>query len=189
MSHTLNPGFSKEEIQKIKDLCLEENRSFIHFEDEDLPTSNDKEMVHIQFLGRYNDQEVIYDAIICTLQLHYSSQLYEAAEKEAIEQFPQYVPIENRGDDFEADQELDEEVELMVLEIMEELEENEEIKVAEYIEIDENFEFGIGLEAALLVPALEDEIISKFISDFNEGNLSLDPSLYTFNSNQEEEEE
>ncbi len=189
MSQNSNPGFSSEEIQRLKDLCKAENQSFIHIEDEDFPVSEDKEMVHIQFVGHFNNQEVIYDAIISTLQLHYSSQVYEAAEKEAMEQFPQYVPLENRDANYKVNPELEEEVEMIILEIIEELEENEEIKVAEFIELDENFEFGIGLEAALLVPALEDDVISNFIADFNAGKLSLDPSLYSFNAEGEDDEE
>ena len=139
-------------------------------------------MVHIQFVGQYEKQEVIYDAILCTLQLHYASAIYEAAEHEAIHHFPLYVPIENRDETYVENESLDEEVEVMILEIIDELEENDEIKVNEYIEIDEDFDFGIGLEAALYVPSLEDEIIEKFISDFNGGTLSLDPSRFSFRS-------
>lgn len=189
MSQNLNPGFSPEEIQQLKDLCAAENRSFIYVEDEDFPETDLKEMVHVQFIGQFKQQEVIYDAIISTLQLHYSSQLYEAAEKEVMEQFPQYVPLENRDEKYQSNPELDEEVEMIILEIIEELEENEEIKVAEFIELDENFEFGISLEAALMVPSLEEDIIHTFIHDFNSGKLSLDPSLYSFNSEEEEEDE
>ena len=189
MSQNLNPGFSPEEIQQLKDLCVAENRSFIYVEDEDFPEMDLKEMVHVQFVGQFKQQEVIYDAIISTLQLHYSSQLYEAAEKEVMEQFPKYVPLENRDENYQSDPELDEEVEMIILEIIEELEENEEIKVAEFIELDENFEFGISLEAALMVPSLEEDIIHTFIHDFNSGKLSLDPSLYSFNSEDEEDED
>lgn len=189
MSQNSNPGYSLTEIQLLKDVCQTENRSFAYIEDEDFPESEEKEMVHIQFVGQFNNQEVIYDAILSTLQLHYSSQVYEAAEKEVMEQFPQYVPLENRDENHVANPELDEEVEMIILEVIEELEENEEIKVAEFIEIDENFEFGIGLEAALMVPALEEDIITSFINDFNAGKLSLDPSLYSFNSEGEEDED
>jgi hypothetical protein len=182
MTTKINPGFSKEEIQHLKDQCKQNNKLFIVIDDDDLPTNNEKEMVHIQFVGHYNKQEVVYDAILCTLQLHYASAIYEAAEQEAIHHFPLYIPIENRDETHVENESLDEEVEVMILEIIDELEENDEIKVNEYIEIDEDFEFGIGLEAALYVPALEDEVIEKFISDFNGGTLSLDPSRFSFRS-------
>jgi hypothetical protein len=182
MAKQPNPGFLKEEIQNLNDQCKQANKSFVVIEDDDLPTGNEKEMVHIQFVGTFNKQEVIYDAILCTLQLHYASAIYEAAEHEAIHHFPLYVPIENRDETYVENESLDEEVEVMILEIIDELEENDEIKVNEYIEIDEDFDFGIGLEAALYVPSLEDEIIEKFISDFNGGTLSLDPSRFSFRS-------
>ena len=182
MATPTNPGFSAEEIQQLKDQCIQAKKSFIVIEDDDLPTGNEKEMVHIQFVGHFNKQEVIYDAILCTLQLHYASAVYEAAEQEAIHHFPLYVPIENRDETYVENESLDEEVEVMILEIIDELEENDEIKVSEYIEIDENFDFGIGLEAALYVPSLEDEVIEKFITDFNAGTLSLDPSRFSFRS-------
>ena len=182
MATLTNPGFSAEEIQQLKDQCKQAKKSFIVIEDDDLPTGNEKEMVHIQFVGNFNKQEVIYDAILCTLQLHYASAVYEAAEQEAIYHFPLYVPIENRDETYVENESLDEEVEVMILEIIDELEENDEIKVSEYIEIDENFDFGIGLEAALYVPSLEDEVIEKFIADFNGGTLSLDPSRFSFRS-------
>lgn len=182
MATPTNPGFSAEEIQQLKDQCTQAKKSFIVIEDDDLPTGNEKEMVHIQFVGHLNKQEVIYDAILCTLQLHYASAVYEAAEQEAIHHFPLYVPIENRDETYVENESLDEEVEVMILEIIDELEENDEIKVSEYIEIDENFDFGIGLEAALYVPSLEDEVIEKFIADFNGGTLSLDPSRFSFRS-------
>lgn len=48
-----NPGFLAEEIANLKVLCAAENKSFIVIDDEDLPMGNDKEMVHIQFVGHY----------------------------------------------------------------------------------------------------------------------------------------
>lgn len=182
MPNTTNPGFSIEEIQNLKSLCAQENRSFVYIDDENLPIGNDKEMVHIQFVGHYDKQEVIYDAILCTLQLHYSSAVYEAAEKEVMQHFPLYVPIENRDESYVENEAFEEEVEVMILEIIDELEENDEVKVSEYIEIDENFEFGVGLDVALYVPAFEIDVIEKFITNFNGGTLSLDPSRFSFRS-------
>jgi hypothetical protein len=66
---------------------------------------------------------------------------------------------------------------------------DEEIKVAEYIEIDPEFDYGVSIEAALYVPALDDDMLSQFVKDFNGNTSSLDPSLYTFNSDDEDEED
>ena len=185
MSTNTNPGFDPAEIAALKKQCEAENRSFVYILDEELPSGNEREMVHIQFVGNYKEKEVVYDAILCTLQLHYSSTIYEEAEREAIEQFPLYVPIENRDETYVANEALDDEVEMMILEIIDEIEENDDIKVSEYVELDEDFDFGISLEAALYVAALEEEVIEKFISDFNSNSLKLDSSLYSFKTEEE----
>lgn len=54
------------------------------------------------------------------------------------------------------------------------------LKVAEFVEIDYDFEFGIGIDAALNVDEITVEVIEKFISDFNNGTLKLDKTLYSF---------
>ena len=43
-------------------------------------------------------------------------------------------------------------------------------------------DFGIGLEVALYVPALDDTVIEHFISQFNNGTFKADPTLYSFKS-------
>ncbi|MFM1913303.1 MAG: hypothetical protein RIR51_1141 [Bacteroidota bacterium] len=179
-----NPGFTQAEIDNLKSLCKQANQSFIFIDDEDLPVSNENEMVHIQFIGKHEGQEVIYDAILFTLQLHYSSLIYEEAERQAVKKFPLYVPLEKRDETYQENEAIDEEVEMMVLEIIEELEEEDSLKVSEYLDIDLNFEFGIGLEAALYIPKLEEDVIEKFIQDFNNGRLKLDTTLYSFKSNE-----
>ena len=59
------------------------------------------------------------------------------------------------------------------------------LEVIKSFGIDEDFDFGISLEAALYVAALEDEVIEKFISDFNANSLKLDSSLYSFKTEEE----
>lgn len=177
-----NPGFEATEIQGLKQLCTEAKRSFIYIDDDTLPVGDEKEMAHIQFVGHFQGQEVIYDAIICTLQLHYSSLIYEAAEREAVKHFPLYVPLENRDEHHQENESLDEEVEMMILEIIEEMEENDDLRVSEYLELDTEFDFGIGLEAALYVPSLEPEVLDRFITQFNSGAFQLDPTMYSFKS-------
>jgi len=177
-----NPGFSLTEIQKIKDLCKASGKSFVTIEDEDLPVGNDSEMTHIQFVGHFNDQEVVYDAMLYTLQIHYASVIYEEAEREVIKQYPLYTPLDLRDESYQANEQLDEEVEMMILEVIDELEETDDVKVSEFISIDEDFDFGIGLEVALYVPALDDTVIENFISQFNKGTFKPDQTLYSFKS-------
>jgi hypothetical protein len=72
---------------------------------------------------------------------------------------------------------------------MYEIEEAGEANVAEYVELDTNFEFGIGLEAYLNLPEITEATIIQFIEDFNAGTLKLDPVRYSFESEDEDEED
>ena len=71
-------------------------------------------------------------------------------------------------------------------EVMMELEEEGEVKVHEFVDLDPNVDFGIGLDAALNVDKLTDDIIQRFVVDFNEDSLRLDDTLYTFMTEDEE---
>jgi hypothetical protein len=42
------------------------------------------------------------------------------------------------------------------------------------------------LDISLNVEEITQEVIEKFISDFNAGTLELDPTLYSFTSEEEE---
>jgi hypothetical protein len=183
-----NDGYDPKEIAQLRQECENEGSTFVYFEDEEDFGHSADEYAHFQFVGDYKGQEVIYDAVIYTLRLHHSSLVYEAAEKKAIKQFPLYVPIENRDDSYQANEAMDEEVELMITELIEEIEENEEIKVAENVEIDEDFEYGVGLDVCLNVEEIDDEVVEKFIEDFLGNKLELDKTLYSFTTADEDDE-
>ena len=55
------------------------------------------ECVHVQFVGQYKGDDVIYDAVIYTLRLHHSSMVYEMAVDQVKKSFPSYLPPEERG--------------------------------------------------------------------------------------------
>ena len=63
-----------------------------------------------------------------------------------------------------------------------------EVKVAENVEVDEDFEYGVGLDVCLNVEMIDDEVVENFIADFLAGKLNLDKTLYSFTSEDEEEE-
>jgi hypothetical protein len=67
-----------------------------------------------------------------------------------------------------------------------EIEEEETVKVQEFIDIDTNHDFGIGLDAALNVEHIDDSTIRKFILEYNEDTISLDETLYSFQSEEED---
>ena len=54
------------------------------------------------------------------------------------------------------------------------------------MDIDAKIDFGIGLDAGLNVEKITPKVIEKFIKEFNEDTLSLDETLYSFQTEDEE---
>jgi hypothetical protein len=185
-----NPGFDPQEIAKIKKRCQQAGKNYVLNEEEEQA----EEFVHFYFIGQYEGREVIYDAVLFTLSLYHSSLLMEKAEEAAEKQFPGYKRINfeemlDEEEDLVADlAEENEEIELFKMEYMEELEETEAIKVREYLEIDPDFDYGIALEVALNEEEIDQQVIQRFVSQFNNKTFTLDPTLYSFKTEEEEEE-
>ena len=175
-----NPGFDPKEIAELKKECAAENQTFVLFDDEE--NMNDShEFAHFQFIGKHEGKEVIYDAVFATLRLNYESMLYEEAEKEVKKMFPKFVSFEDRKANYKPDEESEE----MLQELMEQMEEDETIQVTESLEIDHDFEYGIGLDIALNVEEIDNDVIAKFVKEFNAGTFKLDNTLYSFKSGEE----
>jgi microsomal dipeptidase-like Zn-dependent dipeptidase len=99
--------------------------------------------------------------------------------------FPTYVPPEDRDISYKITPEMEEEAETALTEIIEEIEETETLKVQEHLEIDHDFDYGISLDVCLNVEEITDEVIEKFVRDFKANTLSLDNTLYSFTSEEE----
>jgi len=183
----MNEGYNPEEIRLLKEECVEEGTIFIHCDDEDESMADSGELAHVQFVGNYKDHEVIYDAIIYTLRLHHSSLVYEKAVEQAQKVYPNYLPLDERPANYKISPADDEEAEELITELIESIEEEEEVKVKEHLEIEPDFDYGVGLDACLNVEAITDEVITKFIQEFNAGKLKLDTTLYTFSSAEDDE--
>ena len=174
-----NRGFAPEEITEYRRKMEAKKQNFIIIDSED----NSDEYVNFYFIGKYDDKEVIYDAVIYTLRLHYHSELYEIAEHKAAQRFPNFKNIsyeEDENGDLKAPSREQEEIGLYMAEVMMELEEEEAVKVQEHVEIDPHIDFGIGLDAALNVNKITKKVISDFVNRFNSGTLELDETLYSF---------
>ena len=170
----MNAGYTPEEVELLKEECEELGQSFVLI-DEDEP-GEEADYVQFQFVGKHDGKEVIYDAVLSTLSMHHSSRLYEEAEKKISKIYKDFVPYELRDEDSP----VNEEAELMMEELIQEMEDEESVKVSEFVEVDYDFEFGIGIDAALNVDEITVEVIEKFIADFNSGNIQLDKTLYSF---------
>ena len=150
---------------------------------------NSEEHVHFYFVGTYENQEVIYDAVMYTLRLHHESELFEIAEHKAAKHFPQYKKIaydEDENGNLKPLDDLEEEIGLYMAEVIVELQEEGEIRVKEHVDVDDHLDFGIGLNIGLHVEQITQKTIEKFIREFNQDTLVLDETLYSFEIQQEE---
>ncbi len=184
--HFDNKGFDPAQIQALKDKMKSANSNFI-LNDE---TENSDEFVNFYFVGKYEGREVIYDVALFTLRVHHNSELYEIAEHKAAKRFPQFKQIsyeEDENGDLAALDDLEEEIGLYMAEIMMELEEEEAVKVKEFVELDPHLDYGIGIDAALNIDKITEADISRFVTDFNEDTLDLDDTLYSFEDLEEDE--
>ncbi|MDX1630010.1 MAG: hypothetical protein R3345_14980, partial [Fulvivirga sp.] len=168
-----NKGFDPKVIKEYKDRMNSLDQNFLIIDSED----NSDEYVNFNFVGMYEGKEVIYDAVIYTLKLHYNSELYEIAEHKAAKFFPEFESIrykEDENGDLEILDDKEEEIGLYMAEVIMELEEEGEVKVREHVEIDPNISFGIGLDVALNVEEITDNVITDFVRQFNNETLELD---------------
>jgi len=172
----INKGFLKEEISNyIRKIEAGKNLFVLKGED------NADDFVNFYFVGKYNDQDVVFDTVMYTLHLHYNSEIYEIAEQKAILKFPDQKPIlENENNDEKEIDELDENIGFYMAQVIMDLEYEGSVKVQEHIEFDEEMDFGIGLNVGLNTKKITPEIINDFISKFIKGTLTLDNTHYSF---------
>jgi hypothetical protein len=66
------------------------------------------------------------------------------------------------------------------------LQEEGAIKVKEYLDIDEDGDFGVSLDVGLQVERITASVIEKFIDQFTTSKLVLDETLYSFQLDEED---
>ncbi len=183
----LNSGFLTETITALKKELRVNGKNFKLVPSED----NTEEFVNFYFIGKYEGQEVIYDAALYTLRLHYNSELYELAEHEAAKKFPEYNGIhyeEDENGNLKPLKSDEEEIGWFMTELIMDFEEEGTVKVQEFVDLDTHHDFGIGLDAALNIETIDEKFIADFIDRFNKDTLKLDDTFYTFESEDEDED-
>ena len=174
---TQKKGFDPAVIEEYRAKMGE--KSFLIVDSED----NSDEYVNFFFIGKLDGTEVLFDAVIYTLRLSHESEIFEIAEHEAAKRFPNFRKIKYDEDENGNLNKLDEEEEeigLFMAEVIMELEDESGVKVKERLELDEGLTFGVGLDVALNVSHITDNVISEFIEKYNSGSLRLDPTYYSF---------
>lgn len=185
---TPNQGFDPSAITELKKELNESGRTFKIIPDDE----NSEEFVNFYFVGMHEGKEVIYDAALYTLRLHHSSEVYELAEHEAAKKFPDFNGLNYDEDEngnmvpLTSDQE---EIGWFITEIIMDIEDDERVKVQEFVDIDTHHDYGLGLDAALNVDAISEAVIADFIKEFNDDTLSLDDTAYSFQAEEEDMED
>ncbi|MBT1703642.1 hypothetical protein [Chryseosolibacter indicus] len=181
-----NKGFDPVVIEDYKTRMKQKGQNYLLDESEE-PSD---EYVHFYFIGNYENKEVIYDTVMYTLRMQHESELFEIAEHRAAKHFPQYKKItydEDENGNLENLDALEEEIGLFMAEVIMELEEEEAVKVKEHVDMDIHTDFGIALDVGFHLDKITSKDIEKFIKDFNEDTLSLDETLYSFQTEDMEE--
>lgn len=171
-----NKGFDLIELNKLQSQMTKSGKNYVLIDSED----NSDDFKNFMFIGNHEGKDVIYDAVIYTLKVQHHSEVYEIAENEAAIKFPSYKRFDTLGADVDELDDLDEEVGLFMAEVMEEIEDEERVKVQEHIDVDLNNDFGIGLDVGLNIVMVDDVVISDFITKFNNDEVQLDTTFYAF---------
>lgn len=181
-----NRGFEPEVIGDYKRKMKALGLPFLPVDGEE----NTDESLHFYFIGKDdNGIEVVYDAMMYTLRLQHESEMFEVAEHRAAQHFPNYKKItyeEDENGNLAALDDQEEEIGLFMAEVIMELEEEEAVRVSEHVDMDEHVDFGIALDIGLHVEKITPSVVEKFIAEFNADNLQLDPTLYSFQTKEEE---
>jgi len=182
-----NKGFEVATIEEYQARMRELGQTFVFDEEEE----STEEYSHFYFIGKYEGRDVVYDAVIYTLRLQHESEMYEIAEHRAAKHFPEFKKIayeEDENGNLETLDPLQEEIGLFMAEVIMELEEEGTVRVKEHVDVDENVEFGVSLDAGLHVDKITPKVIERFIKDFNEDTLKLDETYYTFMTEESEQD-
>jgi hypothetical protein len=173
-----NQDISSENTDYIKiKIKLKEKKATFILDSEDESTD---EFAHFYFLNEKGDSNVVFDAVLYTLQMEYNSELYGVAEQKAAEKFPDFKKLtaDSRSNDEEKEEE--EELGLFMAEIMMDLEEQDEIKVKEHVDEDRELEDVILLDVGLNLDIINSTAIESFIKNYNSGTIELDLTYYSF---------
>ncbi|EIM73418.1 hypothetical protein A3SI_18026 [Nitritalea halalkaliphila LW7] len=174
-----NEGFDPTFIQNFQASCAATGKNFRLVEEED----NTEEYVRFQFVGKYEGKDVLYDAALYTLRLHHASEVIELAEHEAAKKFKNFSSIRYEEDEDGNLKPLspeEEEIGWFITEMIHQIEDEETVKVQEFIDLDTNHDFGIGLDAALNRDFISEKEVAHFVQSFNEDTLQLDDTFLFF---------
>lgn len=157
-------------ISKVKGAIQKTGKPFVFTS----PEENDESQVQFQFLGTKDGKEVVYDAFLYTLEMEYFAKIHEEATQLVVDENPKF-----KDADFDV---LDGPHIEALEEISAELAKSNDYDVAEFLEerVEDADEDGVPLDICLNIPSVTEEVVEKFVTEFNAGTLKLDDTVYSF---------
>jgi hypothetical protein len=163
----MNAGYNPENISQIKQAAAHAGFSFVL---NDQQEEQDEQSAYFFFVGKNDGKEVIFDTFIYTLRAEYELQLHELAESRLLEKFPNLASVDDANED-----------QLIYFDmLLDDIEQEDEISVVEFINTDEAVDFGVSIDVCLNVDEITPEVIEKFVQDFNADKLDLSDEEYSF---------
>ena len=168
----------RSEQERTRQYLRSSGKPFMIVDSED----NSDEYANFRFIGSYENREVLFDAALYTLRLQHNSEVYQMALEITSGKFPDYVRDleDDQGEESRIADENREEASSFMDDIIAELEEEEVVKVQEHIEMEEEDQECISLNAGLNVEMISPQVINDFVNAFRNDRLRLDPGLYSF---------
>jgi hypothetical protein len=149
----------------------------------DYAEEQSEEAAFFFFSGTHKGKEVIFDVFLIPLSVHYMALVEERADQEVQKLFPEYQGYESAD---RLPEKKIEEIWEKKAEIIAEIEAEGDLKVQEFIEIDDSEieetqdDLMVLLTVALNVEKINQEVIDKFVREYKTNTLQLDENLYSF---------
>ena len=162
------------EIEKLRQECAKIGKPFIYNQNEE-QDDEEKQFASFFFIGKDNGREVIFDTYMSTLSYEYHMNVLDEAEGVFFEKHPEL----QETDFFELDEKHQAEYDKIVDGIYAE----DKIRVQEdalIYEEEEEDSTTLGMEVFLHKKEITEEVIIKFIKDFNADTFEPSEDLYSF---------
>ncbi|GAB4123492.1 MAG: hypothetical protein OHK0045_16060 [Raineya sp.] len=174
-----NIPFDNTDCVSIRNYLIENNLEWTY----DYAEEQNEEAAFFFFTGIHKSREVVFDVFMMPLSLHYMALAEEIADQEVQKLFPEYRGYESVNN---LPEKKLEEIWEKKAEIIAEIEAEDNLKVQEFIEIDDSEiesqhnDLIVMLTVVLNIDEINEEIIDKFVKDYKNNTLRLDENLYSF---------
>ena len=173
MENNNEQQFKYESVAQLKTLLTKQAKSWIFEETEEGNTS----FAQFYFIGTHEGKEVIFNAVLSQLELHFHGLLSDMAEEKLLSLYPKYKGLYADVQE-EMSEEMSEEIEEKRNELMKQLE--HETKVTEFVEVTVENPVNISLYACLNLPEITPKSIDNFVKHYVEKTFKADETAYSF---------